>query len=135
MTCIREDGTSTYFRDENQGGFFAIHDLTHFAIESTLGFTRAFFGLVAAGRDLDSFNQTGEQFHPEALQTEKLSGLVLLRDAHGNLLAAEEISEQVGDFEVSEDQLEKIRGVLDGLIAKWRALKPGECLEVDFPVR
>lgn len=47
LSCIRADGTRTRGKLHP---FFPVHDLTHAAVESVLGFNEAFFGLVAAGR-------------------------------------------------------------------------------------
>src|SRR5882762_5345080 len=53
LRCVRGDGSVTW---QKQGGrnakFFALHDLTHFAVESVLGVRRGFFGLIAEGWDL-----------------------------------------------------------------------------------
>ena len=35
--------------------FFALHDLTHYAVETVLGFREGFYGLVAAGGELYRF--------------------------------------------------------------------------------
>src|SRR5688500_10877816 len=52
LTCVRADGSSTWQRSSD---FFAHHDLIHYAVESVLGYREGFLGLVASGRDLDSF--------------------------------------------------------------------------------
>ena len=47
----RADGTATWQRkDGPQASFFAAHDLTHYALETTLGYRRGFYGLVAEGK-------------------------------------------------------------------------------------
>lgn len=52
----RPDGTATWQRSRGAtGAFFPPHDLTHLAVESTLGHRRGFYGLVAAGWDLGDF--------------------------------------------------------------------------------
>src|SRR5690349_6673456 len=56
MRCIREDGSVTWQRGNNATArFFALHDLTHFAVETTLGFRRGFYGLLADGWDITDF--------------------------------------------------------------------------------
>jgi len=42
LTCIRADGSRTWAR---MHPFFPLHDLTHLAVESVMGFDQAFFGL------------------------------------------------------------------------------------------
>jgi hypothetical protein len=50
FTCTRPDGTSTWQRHTGaRAGFFAVHDLTHYAVETELGVRHGFYGLVADG--------------------------------------------------------------------------------------
>src|SRR5437763_15165049 len=59
LRCIRADVSVTWQRNKNQHArFFPLHDLTHYAVESELGFTAGFFGLIAAGWNIDE--NTGE---------------------------------------------------------------------------
>ncbi|HEY5060709.1 MAG TPA: hypothetical protein VII52_04185, partial [Gemmatimonadaceae bacterium] len=56
LSCIRADGTTTWQQQNGKlGRFFPLHDLTHYAVESVLGFRNAFYGLVASGWDLADF--------------------------------------------------------------------------------
>ena len=52
LACVRADGTRTWGKEHP---FFPVHDLTHCAVESVLGFDQAFFGLIAKGWDIDDF--------------------------------------------------------------------------------
>src|SRR5256714_10528276 len=53
LRCIRDDGSVTWQRNENQHArFFPLHDLTHYAVETELGFRRGFFGLINEGWDI-----------------------------------------------------------------------------------
>ncbi|HTI64674.1 MAG TPA: hypothetical protein VL524_14195 [Gemmatimonadaceae bacterium] len=62
LTAVRADGTTTWQRQAGQlGRFFPLHDLTHYAVETTLGFRRAFFGLLAEGWDLSDFGRTSSK--------------------------------------------------------------------------
>ena len=46
LSCTRADGSVTWQRQDGKLGlFFPLHDLTHYAVETTLGFSRAFYGL------------------------------------------------------------------------------------------
>ena len=39
LSCIRPDGTTTWQRQDGRlGAFFPLHDLTHYAVETVLGF-------------------------------------------------------------------------------------------------
>src|SRR3954454_18258245 len=56
LSCTRADGTTTWQRQQGgQAAFFPRHDLTHYAVETTLGLREAFFGLVASGWDMSDF--------------------------------------------------------------------------------
>jgi hypothetical protein len=54
LACIRADGTAAVQRT-GHGGFFALHDLMHYAAETVLVYDRAFLGLMAAGWDFSTF--------------------------------------------------------------------------------
>src|SRR6059036_1574368 len=56
LSCQRGDGSVTWQRQDGlQGRFFPRHDLTHYAVETVLGHTRGFYGIVAEGWDLGDF--------------------------------------------------------------------------------
>jgi hypothetical protein len=46
-------------------GHFGLHDLTHCAVETALGYHRGFFGLIDDGRDVD--DTTGKRLTREQL--------------------------------------------------------------------
>ena len=52
LSCLRSDGSRTWAKEHP---FFPLHDLRHYAVESVLGFDEAFFGLIAAGWEIDDF--------------------------------------------------------------------------------
>ena len=56
LSCTRADGSVTWQRQGGKlGAVFPPHDLTHFAVETTLGYRHAFFGLVADGWEIADF--------------------------------------------------------------------------------
>ena len=62
LRCIRGDGTSSWQRhDGQQAAFFPFHDLTHYAVEQTLGLRDGFFGLVAAGWPIEATTGKGSR--------------------------------------------------------------------------
>lgn len=62
LRCTRDDGSSTWEKHEGrQAMFFAFHDLTHFAVETTLGFRRGFYGLIAEGWDIADTSGKGKR--------------------------------------------------------------------------
>lgn len=136
LTCIRVDGTRTWARLHP---FFPTHDLAHCAVESVLGFDQAFFGLIAAGWDIDDFTAPGRavQLPAQALLAERIvghieRGLATNAAALADALATEAPAAETAP--VTDAQLDTIRDLLADLIAAWRALSPGETLRVRFPV-
>ena len=56
LTLVRPDGTTTWQKQNGKlGRFFPLHDLTHYSVETALGYTNAFYGLVASGWDIGDF--------------------------------------------------------------------------------
>lgn len=146
LTCIRKDGTSTWTTLRNN---FESHDLAHYAVETVLGFNKAFYGLLAQGFNIQDFELPREQ-RPEALipanlpleslQTEHLVNLLLTPSASERndfdlIPMLKQILETNGlGFPENLDPptLEKIYSTYDDLTSRWLALTPEEVLELDF---
>ena len=93
MTCYREDGSTT---GQRSGVFFVQHDIHHFAIETTLGLDRAFYGYVAKGWDIADF---GTPWPKGKFPSEDLPQLML-----AEMMAARLDLEKAG-FELSAEDL------------------------------
>ena len=146
LTCMRADGSVTWQRQEGQlGRFFPPHDLTHYAVESSLGFNQAFFGLVADGWDMSDFGKesTRGKAPEQALLAELIVGFFDLERATGVIGTADDFNEKIvtwyrdndrpiPTFRLTEADIERIRTVRSELFTKWRALPPGEALEIPF---
>jgi len=77
LRCVRADGSVTWQKLGNRNApFFALYDLTHFAVESTLAFRQGFFGLIAQGWDVDDTDGKGPRgpLPAEAVEVEYLVG-------------------------------------------------------------
>src|SRR5215470_7938977 len=61
LRCKRADGSETWQKQDRHAAFFALHDLTHFAVESTLGFKHGFYGLIAEGWDIEDTTGKGKR--------------------------------------------------------------------------
>jgi len=59
LTLVREEGTYSSGPLGSAEGYFTVHDLTHFAIEQTLGLSEGFLGLVASGWEISDFEVKG----------------------------------------------------------------------------
>lgn len=144
LSCVRADQSVTWQRQEGHlAAFFPFHDLTHYAVETVLGFRRAFYGLVAEGWDISSFDATGlrDRLPPEALLAELIVGLFDAERTSGVDSDAEEFNWKIDTyldanhaapttFRMTDDGLARIRARRDALFARWRAVPPGETLEL-----
>lgn len=142
LTGVRADGSATWQRSHVA---FPVHDLVHYCVESTLGFRDAFFGLIAAGWNLEDFGNPWPRgpLPDQALFAEQVVGEVwrafLLREP----LAARDLNQRVAAMRaqmgldmprmVTEGELEEIQARLGELAMRWRSLTPGGTLELPFP--
>jgi len=146
LSCLRADGSTTWQRQEGQlGRFFPLHDLTHFAVETTLGLDDAFYGLLASGWDISDFGGSGarRRIPDEALLSEVIVGRFDLERMMGEPGSADDLNalivEQVADdrlppttFRITEPQMMAIRQRRAELFALWNALPPGDALVLPF---
>lgn len=141
LSCRRADGSTTWSRVQP---FFPFHDLDHFAVESTLDLRQGFFGLIAAGWDLEDFTKPGvaARLPREAHQTEVIVGTLegLARDAShadfaASLAAAFRGQGLPPDYQVGVEALAEVQRIRTALHARWHALAPGETLTLEFAPR
>lgn len=143
LTCVRADGSRTWHQVHP---FFPVHDLTHFAVESVLGFRAAFFGLVASGWDLDAFADRARRARmpDEAVWAETIVGVLDLERGQQRMFDPSEFRDAVNAAlagqgrppfrPLAAGELARIRTVRGGLRHRWLALAPGETLDLAFPV-
>jgi hypothetical protein len=148
LTCVRADGSLTWQRQRNTAAaFFPRHDLTHYAVESVLGYRRGFYGLVAAGWNISDFGAPWPR-GPLPADMDPAEVVVGLLDAErasmtggGAPWTAAELSQQAAVFYdaraldarppvVTDDQLAAVRTLLRELFARWDALAPCEILDL-----
>ena len=146
LSCVRADGSTTWQRQEGAtGAFFPLHDLTHYSVETVLGFRRAFYGLVSEGWDISSFGEPGtkNRIPDEAVLAEVIVGFFDTERATGILASADDFNWKIQafrehnglpptSFRMTDDALARIRTMRGELFAKWRALPPGETLSLAF---
>ena len=145
LTCVRPDGTTTWHSPKGaQGHFFALHDLTHYAVETTLHMSRGFYGLVAAGWDISDFGTPARrgQLPPQAVWIEMIVGFLDMERAMGEMYTAAEWNDKARLYyetnggqperELGDDELSMIRDRRRELFSKWAAVPPGGTLELDF---
>lgn len=146
ITCEREDGTTTWQRQEGTiGQVFPAHDLTHYSVETTFGYTQGFFGLVADGWEISDFAKPWPRgpIPQEAQEVELLVGLL---DMQRRMLAdwnAEEMLDQGRLYVASrgdraslppltDERLDKVKRLRAEVFAKWASIEPGDSLELLF---
>jgi hypothetical protein len=146
LSCRRADGTVTWQRQEGrQGAFFPLHDLTHYAVETVLGHSRGFYGLVAEGWDLTDFGKPSPRgpLPAEALAAELMVGFLDGERAGGTTWSAAEFNTSAASYYaehklsgtcvITDRELELIRRERAALFAQWAALPAGETLELRLP--
>ena len=71
LLCTRADGSIAWQKQPvRHGAYFALHDLTHYAVETSLGYRRGFFGLISEGWNMDDTTGKGSRgpIPPEAAE-------------------------------------------------------------------
>lgn len=146
LKCIRADGSTTWQRqDDDHAAFFPLHDLTHYAVETELGFRRGFYGLITEGWDIaETTGKSARGALPnEAPEVEYFVSAFSAERASGAETTAEEFNELAATFArtrgmplprpLTDEELARVRARFDELEAKWRSLPLGDTLELAFP--
>jgi hypothetical protein len=146
LRCVRDDGSTTWQRNDDQrAGFFPLHDLTHYAVETELGFRRGFYGLIGEGWDIaETTGKTPRGALPnETLEVEYLVSAFSAERASGDEATADEVNQLAATFarakgmpaprQLSNDELARVRATFGELAVRWRALPPGQTLRLEFP--
>jgi hypothetical protein len=146
LTCTRADGSVTWQRQRGKNAvFFPVHDLTHYAVEATLGNDHGFYGLVAKGWDIGDFGSPWPRgpMPDDALTSELIVGFLDGERACGAQWTAADLNEKAELYNVehgrtlswtalTDDDLTRVRAAARQLIARWRALDAGEAIELAF---
>jgi hypothetical protein len=146
LTCTRADGSVTWQRHEGKNAaFFPVHDLTHFAVETTLRHTRGFYGLLAEGWNISDFGTPWPRgpMPQDALPSELIVGFLDAERAAGMRWSALELDEKAASYfadhgidpvwtPINEDDLWRVRAAASQLTARWHELNEDETLELTF---
>src|ERR1043165_5450261 len=147
LTCIRDQGSVAVQRN-GHGGFFALHDLMHYAVESVLGLNRAFFGLVSEGWDFETFSDKEDPRYQslpeEEIFAEHLVACLTRRyseraweDTELLALFTDEVNREVSGalrpFAATPSKIAQIYTLFGNLAARWTAVPIGEHMELTFP--
>jgi hypothetical protein len=141
----RADGTATWHRKEGHNAwFFVAHDLTHYAVETILGYRRGFYGLVVEGWDLADFGTPWPRgpLPADAEPAELLAGYLDLERASLSEWPADEFNAKAALYYAThnldnppvldDQQLREIRDRVRELHIRWGRLLEGETLELSF---
>jgi hypothetical protein len=133
LRCTRTDGSITWQKQAKHAAHFALHDMTHYAVESALGYRRGFFGLIAEGWEVEDTQGKGTRgaLPAEAIEVEKIVGLFDAERASGTLWTAEEFS-QFAPRLLTEEEIQKVRALRSRLFRQWSEIAPGQKLELTF---
>lgn len=151
LSCLR-GGKSAAVQRTGHGGFFALHDLMHYAVETVLGFDEAFFGLLAAGWSFENFTRRDDPQYrplpPQAVIAEFAVGiltqhnreraiddpdvLALLTEEINRDLAAAMRSAAVTPPKLTTFQVSEIYRVFESLVRRWACVEAGDHLELNF---
>ena len=136
LRCVRDDGSVTWQKQDRHAAFFALHDLTHYAVETTLGW-RGFFGLVAAGWEIEETTGKGARgpLPEEAGAVEQVVGLFDSERGGGAVWTLEEWHEFGGPAakRLTANDLARIRKRRSELFRQWAEVPVGEALRLPFP--
>ena len=126
--------------------FFPIHDLSHYAVETVLGFRSGFYGLVAAGWDIADTTGKGARgpLPEEAVEVEYIVGALGSERAGDVACSAAQFNEQASLFAqtrglpapraLTDDELNRVRTRIYELCAQWSELAPDSTLQLPFPL-
>lgn len=133
LRCARQDGSVTWQKQVRHAAHFALHDLTHYAVETGLGYRHGFFGLIAEGWEVEETTGKGSRgdLPAEAIEVERIVGLFDSERASGVLWSTEEFNE-FAPRPLTEAEIQKVRALRGELFQRWSAIDPGQTLELHY---
>jgi len=143
LRCVRRDGSATWQRHDKHANFFPFHDLRHFAVETTLGLGKGFYGLLAEGWDIADTTGKGRRgkLSPASVFVEHIVGLLERERAGGAPpLSASEFNAQIDTMlgtdperpSFTDAQLMNVRNRTQELHSQWARIPIGSTLELTF---
>jgi hypothetical protein len=145
LACTRTDGSVTWQAPKGaQGHFFALHDLTHYAVETVLGEPRGFYGLLAEGWNITDFGAPWARgaLPASAGWVELIVGFLDSERAAGLQWSAAEFNEKATLYysdhggsaprALNDNELGAIRDRRRDLFSQWAGVAGGGTLELPF---
>ena len=140
LRCYRADGSVTWQKQpERHAVHFTHHDLTHYAVETTLGYELGFFGLIAAGWDIEDTTGKGARgpLPDEAGEVESVVGLFDSERGSGTRWTVDEFAEFAPrklTRKLDEASIRAIRSTRLELFRRWSSVETGSILELEYAV-
>ncbi len=133
LRCIRQDGSVTWQKQTRHAPHFALHDLTHYAVETALGYRRGFFGLIMEGWDVEDTTGKGARgaLPPDTVEVEKIVGLFDAERASSVLWTTDEFNAS-SPRTLNVAEIKSVRAIRARLFQEWYAIRPGEKLELTY---
>jgi hypothetical protein len=133
LRCTRNDGSVAWQKQTNHAAHFALHDMTHYAVETTLGYQRAFFGLIGEGWEMTDIGGKGERgpLPAEATEVERIVGVFDSERNCGAFWTTEEFN-SFAPRPLTDEEIGKVRTLRAALFQRWAAITPGRALELQF---
>ncbi|HVT86158.1 MAG TPA: hypothetical protein VHD35_13220 [Chitinophagaceae bacterium] len=140
---VRNDGSQTWMQADD---FFVMHDLSHYALEKTLGYSTAFMGMLNDGMDIKDFEDREKRrqiiVSKEAAYSENMANLLLVEILQGNFENFNEVSGQVFETSwknfpvphLSDEEINSVRTFLRQLLKQWKELPAGETMILNFEI-
>ena len=148
LSCTRADGSVTWQKQAGAyGSVFPQHDLTHYAIETELGYRSGFYGLVADGWEISDFTTPWPRgpIPNEAREVELIVGFFDTERRSMDHWTPEEFNDHAvrhvsaGKYanvltppQLTDEQITRVRQARDALLARWFEVAPGDALELEF---
>jgi hypothetical protein len=123
----------TWQKQAKHGAHFALHDLTHYAVETALGYRRGFFGLIAEGWNIEDTGGKGQRgaVPAETIEVERMVGIFDSERGSGTLWSTAEFN-QYAPRAMAGDAIQRVRALRSELFRRWSAVAPGQALELEF---
>lgn len=133
LTCIRDDGSMTWSHIHSG---FALHDLAHYVVDTSLGLNNAFFGLIVKGYNIPEFSLSKSKrtfkIPDEAISVEPI--VALLQMEHWESFPEGLIYQDSPELpsNVTSQQINNMRKKLNELVKKWESILPGETIILEY---
>ena len=138
LRCTRADRSVSWQKQaERHATHFTYHDLTHYVVETILGYKHGFFGLIAAGWNIEDTTGKGARgsLPEEATEVESVVGLFDAERGSGTLwteAAFAEFAPRCLSRKLDEAAIQRVRSARADLFRRWANVQTGGTLELEF---